>query len=76
MKRTMYQGVKFGATDIQIDGEKGKLLQFFDPKTEEYIEFPMADADAQHIARLLTGGAGLVIPTDEDKRTYGPGFPE
>jgi hypothetical protein len=56
MKRTTYQGVKFGAADITIDGEKGKLLQFFDPKTDEYIEFPMGDEDAQHIARLLTGG--------------------
>lgn len=76
MKRTMYQGVKFGAADIKIDGEDGKLLQFFDPKTEEYIEFPMADKDAKHIARLLSGGAGLVIPTEEDKKTYGPGFPD
>lgn len=73
MKRTMYQGVQFGAADIKIDGEDGKLLQFYDPKADEYIEFPMADKDAKHVARLLGGGAGLVMPTDEDKRTYSAG---
>ena len=76
MKRTTYQGVQFGAADITIDGEKGKLLQFFDPKTDEYVEFPMSDQDAQHIARLLTGGTGLVMPTPEDQKTYGPGYPD
>lgn len=76
MKRSVYQNVQFGVGDIKIDGENGKLLQFFDPKTEEYVEFPMADEDAKHIARLLTGAAGIVIPTDEDKKTYGPGYPD
>ena len=74
MKRMVYQGVKFGVGEIKIDGQNGKLLQFFDPKTEEYVEFPMAEADAQHIARLLTGG--VVLPNSDDTRTYGPGFPE
>lgn len=74
MKRTVYQGVKFGVGDITIDGEKGRLLQFFDPKSDEYVEFPMAESDAQHIARLLTGG--VVLPDEKDTRTYGPGFPE
>lgn len=76
MKRTTYQGVQFGAADIKIDGEGGKLLQFFDPKTDEYIEFPMSDGDAKHIARLLAGATGLVLPTEEDKKTYGPGYPD
>lgn len=75
MRRTTYQAVQFGVGDIKIDGEKGKLLQFFDPKTEEYIEFPMGEDDAKHIARLLTG-SNIVLPSDEDRKTYGPGYPD
>ena len=75
MKRVVYQSVQFGVGEIKIDGENGKLLQFFDPKTDEYIEFPMGEDDAKHIARLLSG-TSLVMPTDEDRKTYGPGYPD
>jgi len=71
MKRTVYQGVKFGAADISIDGEKGKLLQFFDEKANEYIEFPMSAEEAKQIASLLIGGGNIVLPTPEDKKAYG-----
>ncbi len=70
MKRTVYQGVKFGAADISIDGEQGKLLQFFDEKANEYIEFPMSAEEAKQIASLLSGG-NIVLPTPEDKKAYG-----
>jgi hypothetical protein len=70
MKRTVYQGVKFGTGEITIDGEQGKLLQFFDEKANEYIEFPMSAEEAKQIASLLTSG-NVVLPTLEDKKAYG-----
>lgn len=59
MKRTVYQGVKFGVQDVKIDDDDGqvdgKLLQFYHEKSDEHVEFPMSDAEAKTMADLLLG---------------------
>jgi hypothetical protein len=55
MKRLIYQGVKFGVGEMMIDGEPGRLLQFWDEKVDEFIEFPMTNEDAKNISDLLIG---------------------
>lgn len=65
MKRTSYQGVQFGVVEITLEGERGKLLQFYNPKTDEYIDFPMGEDDAKRMATLLMGGT-VKIATPQD----------
>ena len=66
MKRTTYQGVQFGVADITMDGEAGKLLEFYNEDSKEYLDFPMSVKDAEHIASLLMGRSGLVMPTRDE----------
>lgn len=64
MKRTTYQAVQFGVADITMDGEPGKLLEFYNPDSKEYLDFPMSNKDAEHIASLLVSKMSkVVVPT-------------
>lgn len=49
MKRTVYQGVKFGVQDVKIDDDDGQV------DGDEHVEFPMSDAEAKTMADLLLG---------------------
>lgn len=75
MKRTIYGQVEYVVADINPevnDGQPGKILQFRDTTTGEFIDFPMSNDNARDLASKLNGTGLTVVGNAGPGQTTAP----